>query len=123
MEFCLARKKFGEQTPYNRLSLPRLPGAGLPGQGVVIISEFVSSARVMRGALAVNPWKVEEVGGVNLFLFSLLLLCVVSSFGAMISYHSVVIQLFISFSGHGRAVSLAGDGGLGAGRQTPQESR
>ncbi len=61
MEFSLARKKFGEQTPYNKLSLPRLAGSGLAGQGVVIISEFVSSARVMRGALAVNPWKLEEV--------------------------------------------------------------
>lgn len=29
--------------------------------GVAIVSEFISSARVMRGALIVNPWKVEEV--------------------------------------------------------------
>jgi hypothetical protein len=36
-------------------------GAGLSNQGVAIISEFISSARVMRGALIVNPWKVEEV--------------------------------------------------------------
>ena len=25
------------------------------------MSEFISSARVMRGALIVNPWKVDEV--------------------------------------------------------------
>jgi trehalose 6-phosphate synthase/phosphatase len=30
-------------------------------KGVVIVSEFVSSARIMRGAIIVNPWKVEEV--------------------------------------------------------------
>lgn len=29
--------------------------------GVAIVSEFISSARVMRGALIVNPWKVDEV--------------------------------------------------------------
>ena len=40
--------------------LPNL-GAGLSNQGVAIVSEFISSARVMRGALIVNPWKVEEV--------------------------------------------------------------
>lgn len=36
-------------------------GVGQAGQGMVIISEFVSSARVMRGALNVNPWRVQEV--------------------------------------------------------------
>ena len=30
-------------------------------QGLVIISEFVSSSRVMRGALVVNPWRLQEV--------------------------------------------------------------
>jgi trehalose-phosphatase len=34
---------------------------GLPNQGLVIISEFISSARVMRGGLNVNPWRVREV--------------------------------------------------------------
>jgi trehalose-6-phosphate synthase len=31
------------------------------GDGVIILSEFVSSARVMRGALLINPWKFHEV--------------------------------------------------------------
>lgn len=39
-------------------------GAGLGNQGVAIVSEFISSARVMRGALIVNPWKVDEVSWV-----------------------------------------------------------
>lgn len=30
-------------------------------EGLVIISEFVSSARVMRGAIVVNPWRCQEV--------------------------------------------------------------
>lgn len=30
-------------------------------QGLVIISEFISSARVMRGSMVVNPWRVIEV--------------------------------------------------------------
>ena len=29
--------------------------------GVLIISEFVSSARPMQGGLIVNPWKIDEV--------------------------------------------------------------
>lgn len=41
-------------------------GAGLGNQGVAIVSEFISSARVMRGALIVNPWKVDEVSWVEL---------------------------------------------------------
>jgi trehalose 6-phosphate synthase/phosphatase len=31
------------------------------GNGTIILSEFISSSRVMRGALSVNPWKVDEV--------------------------------------------------------------
>lgn len=31
------------------------------GEGVVILSEFVSCARVMRGSLIVNPWRLCEV--------------------------------------------------------------
>ena len=42
-------------------SLTDTLGAGLSNQGVAIVSEFISSARVMRGALIVNPWRVEEV--------------------------------------------------------------
>ena len=30
--------------------------------GVILLSEFVSTARVMRGALLINPWKAQEVG-------------------------------------------------------------
>ena len=30
-------------------------------EGLIIISEFISSARVMRGALTVNPWCMDEV--------------------------------------------------------------
>ncbi len=61
MEFQLARKKVSELAGYAARSAPRLEGTGLPGQGLVIISEFISSARVMRGALAVNPWRLVEV--------------------------------------------------------------
>jgi len=57
MEFTLARHYAGQlPTKY-----PRTEGAGLPSQGVAIVSEFISSARVMRGALMVNPWKVDEM--------------------------------------------------------------
>ena len=58
MEFTLARKRTGELTDP---SSPRALGAGLAGEGLIIVSEFISSARVMRGALTVNPWRVEEV--------------------------------------------------------------
>lgn len=34
---------------------------GLVREGVVIMSEFVSSARVMGGAIIINPWKSDEV--------------------------------------------------------------
>jgi trehalose-6-phosphate synthase len=33
-------------------------------EGVVVMSEFVSSARVMRGAIVINPWKIDEVKSV-----------------------------------------------------------
>ena len=58
MEFTLARNHAGL---FTNPAVPRTAGAGLPNQGVAIVSEFISSARVMRGALIVNPWKVEEV--------------------------------------------------------------
>ncbi len=38
-------------------------GAGPVTQGLVIVSEFISSARVMRGSVHVNPWKISEVTG------------------------------------------------------------
>lgn len=58
MEFTLARNQAGKLSAGNS---PRPEGAGLPNQGVAIVSEFISSARVMRGALIVNPWNREEV--------------------------------------------------------------
>lgn len=62
MEFTLARKKWGELVANGEVSAePRLPCSGLPGQGLVIISEFISSARVMRGAMVINPWRLDEV--------------------------------------------------------------
>ena len=54
MEYTLARQQFGED-PDLKASI------GLPSQGIVLISEFISSARVMRGGLVVNPWKIDEV--------------------------------------------------------------
>lgn len=54
MEYTLARQKHGEYPEFKA-------GIGQSNQGLVIISEFVSSARVMRGALNVNPWRVQEV--------------------------------------------------------------
>lgn len=58
MEFTLARAKAG-----HLLTASNTPAAGAGGfsEGVIIISQFVSSARVMRGALTVNPWNIEEV--------------------------------------------------------------
>eukprot|EP00975_Prorocentrum_lima_P064210 12896192-Prorocentrum_lima.AAC.1 len=61
MEFTLARKKHGDLVSAGILPKEeRLLGAGLPNQGLVIISEFISSARVMRGAMVINPWRVDE---------------------------------------------------------------
>jgi len=56
MEFILARNHVNE--------VARAAGEPIqsgPGQNLVIISEFISSARVMRGALTVNPWRVQDV--------------------------------------------------------------
>lgn len=61
MEFTLARQMHGSLVDSGVLKYDRVEGSGLPGQGLVIISEFVSSARVMRGALIINPWRVHEV--------------------------------------------------------------
>lgn len=49
MEFTLAKQKTSQQSP-----------------GLVILSEFVSSARVMRGAIHVNPWKFDEASAIYL---------------------------------------------------------
>lgn len=47
MEFTLAKQRTG--------------GSAGPGGGMIVVSEFISSARVMRGAITVNPWRVDEV--------------------------------------------------------------
>jgi trehalose 6-phosphate synthase/phosphatase len=54
MEFTIARSK-------NKLSDVIVEGAGLSTEGQIIISEFVSSARVMRGGLMINPWGSEDI--------------------------------------------------------------
>jgi trehalose-6-phosphate synthase len=62
MEFTLARKCHGQYVSEGIIPKgPVIEGASGPDQGLVIISEFISSARVMRGAIVVNPWRVEEV--------------------------------------------------------------
>ena len=60
MEFTLARKRYGELASSGIFSSSK----SQPGQnchGLIIISEFISSARVMRGALTLNPWRIDEV--------------------------------------------------------------
>lgn len=54
MEYSLARQQFGEDKSM-------VSSIGKPNEGIVIISEFISSARVMRGSLVVNPWRLDEV--------------------------------------------------------------
>lgn len=58
MEFTLARHRAGLTAPELFTSLP---GACARSEGLVIVSEFISSARVMRGALTVNPWNTTDV--------------------------------------------------------------
>ena len=57
MEFTLARQFAGQ---FNPAGVPTSGGCP-PNEGIVIMSEFISSSRVMRGALTVNPWRVVEV--------------------------------------------------------------
>lgn len=60
MEFTIAKSKACQYHESNGEDNPvRLEGH--PSKGLVIMSEFISSARVMRGALIVNPWRVIEV--------------------------------------------------------------
>lgn len=56
MEFILARHHVNEAAKAAGEPIP-----SCPGQNLVIVSEFISSARVMRGALTVNPWRVQDV--------------------------------------------------------------
>ena len=59
IEYVLARAKAGHVGEVEGTWSER-PG-GRYDQGVVIVSEFVSCARVMRGALVLNPWRLDEV--------------------------------------------------------------
>jgi trehalose 6-phosphate synthase/phosphatase len=56
MEFTLARVAFGKCVEKRGIPYEQIEGAGLPSQNIIIISEFVSAARVMRGGLIINPW-------------------------------------------------------------------
>jgi trehalose-6-phosphate synthase len=49
MEYTYSQWKMGRNTKKGKTT------------GMLIISEFVSSARLMRGGLIFNPWKPEEV--------------------------------------------------------------
>lgn len=57
MEFTLAKEKAMELN----LSTSANEILGCANQGLMIISEFISSARVVRGALIINPWRADEV--------------------------------------------------------------
>ena len=62
LEFTLAKNKAGQLYSSGELGAYVPPiGAGPVNQGLMIVSEFISSARVMRGSVHVNPWYVEEV--------------------------------------------------------------
>ncbi len=58
MEYTLAKQKAGEILG---VDYPVALGEECVGQSMIIMSEFISSSRVMRGALTVNPWRLEEV--------------------------------------------------------------
>lgn len=71
MEFILAKQQIVTSTTHGQGSLVGLGAANrdfgqkgsFHGEGSMILSEFISSAQVMRGALRVNPWKMDEVKG------------------------------------------------------------
>ena len=56
MEYTVARSR-------NKKNDISVDGGCLSTEGIIIISEFVSSARVMRGGIMINPWRTEEVKG------------------------------------------------------------
>ena len=56
MEYVMARQLVAEQAVARNLPVPHCSG-----QNIVIVSEFISCARVMRGAFTVNPWRVQDV--------------------------------------------------------------
>ena len=59
MEFTLAKQKVVQTPELSKIYFN--PSNQHFNQGLVIMSEFMSSARVMRGAVTVNPWKLDEV--------------------------------------------------------------
>lgn len=60
MEFTLAKQKSSELRD-SPLSPNQSRLLGHESKGLVIISENISSARVMRGAIIVCPWRSVEV--------------------------------------------------------------
>eukprot|EP00607_Mallomonas_marina_P007269 CAMPEP_0182418418 /NCGR_PEP_ID=MMETSP1167-20130531/2856_1 /TAXON_ID=2988 /ORGANISM="Mallomonas Sp, Strain CCMP3275" /LENGTH=1137 /DNA_ID=CAMNT_0024592623 /DNA_START=42 /DNA_END=3455 /DNA_ORIENTATION=+ len=60
IEFTLARARCGLMCEPKECQ-PTLPGGSMPNEGLVIVSEFVTSTRVMRGSLVVNPYRVDAV--------------------------------------------------------------
>lgn len=62
LEFTIARNRMGQLALQERgISTADLKPDAPVGNGLVVISEFISSARVMRGALTVNPWRLEDI--------------------------------------------------------------
>ncbi len=55
-EFIVARHEFGLRTKSNHVD-----SFDLPRSGVIILSEFQSTSRVLGGALVINPRKEHEV--------------------------------------------------------------
>ena len=62
LEFCVAHQDAVHVGIENvERALAGDPGAVRVRPGVCILSEFASSARVMRGSIHINPWKVAEI--------------------------------------------------------------
>ncbi len=66
MEYSLSRHYYG--------SINNNESSNMLGmhndESIIIMSEFVSSARIMRGSIIINPWKIDEVYYSNLFNLS-----------------------------------------------------
>jgi trehalose-6-phosphate synthase len=65
MEYTLAKQRVGQLCLQNPEGNPLTDTSY---KGLVILSEFISSARVMRGSLTINPWNIREVLNVCLLL-------------------------------------------------------
>lgn len=57
MEYTLARSKSSDFG----VPLRTVKGGCPPNLGLIILSEFDSSVRVMRGSLLINPWQSDKV--------------------------------------------------------------